>query len=181
MNGVKFKHRGSSHDHNIYEFTFYHFGCIWKMCAFTMFHPLKRTLFSDSANLSIVLFSLELCGIRLICASSLRFTEGFCMEWIKYEHSRFLLFDITFGLISFWTCQRADEEDNFCLIFPKQLWHQSYHGVLRTLPGSNARICKLVAKSGRYENLFHYRPSLVLDGFTNQCWLFAMRQSFVSH
>lgn len=142
---------------------------------------LKRTLFSNSANLSIVLFSLELCGIRLICASSLRFTEGFCMEWIKYENSRFLLFDITFGLISFWTCQRADEEDNFCLIFPKQLWHQSYHGVLRTLPGSNARICKLVAKSGRYENLFHYRPSLVLDGFTNQYWLFAMRQSFVSH
>ena len=92
MNGAKFKHRGSSHDHNIYEFTFYHFGCIWKMCAFTMFHPFeKRTksLFSDSAasNLSIVLFSLELCGIRLICAAptSLRFTKGFCMEWIKYE------------------------------------------------------------------------------------------------
>merc|ERR1711862_273407 len=42
VNGVKFKHRGSSHDHNIYEFTFYHFGCIWKMCAFTMFHPFEK-------------------------------------------------------------------------------------------------------------------------------------------
>jgi len=82
VNGVKVKHKRSSHDHNIYEFTFYHFGCIWKMCAFTMFHPLIRVLlgFCRSSNLSIVLFSLELCAIRLICASSLRFTEGFCME-----------------------------------------------------------------------------------------------------
>merc|ERR1712043_117319 len=78
------------------EFTFYHFGflsmenvnfkskffgCIWKMCAFTMFHP--RWILAS--NLSIVPFSLELSGIRLICASSLRFTEGFCMESIKYE------------------------------------------------------------------------------------------------
>merc|ERR1712172_195587 len=41
VNGVKVKHKRSSHDHNIYEFTFYHFACIWKMCAFTMFHPYK--------------------------------------------------------------------------------------------------------------------------------------------
>jgi len=42
VNGVKFKQKRSSNDHNIYEFTFYHFGCIWKMCAFTMFHPFNE-------------------------------------------------------------------------------------------------------------------------------------------
>ena len=64
------------------------FGCIWKMCAFTMFHP--RWILAS--NLSIVPFSLELSGIRLICASSLRFTEGFCMESIKYEQRQILIF-----------------------------------------------------------------------------------------
>ena len=58
------------------------------MCAFTMFHP--RWILAS--NLSIVPFSLELSGIRLICASSLRFTEGFCMESIKYEQRQILIF-----------------------------------------------------------------------------------------
>ena len=58
------------------------------MCAFTMFHP--RWILAS--NLSIVPLSLELSGIRLICASSLRFTEGFCMESIKYEQRQILIF-----------------------------------------------------------------------------------------
>ena len=66
------------------------------MCAFTMFHP--RWILAS--NLSIVPFSLELSGIRLICASSLRFTEGFCMESIKYEQRQILIFLFLFIRIS---------------------------------------------------------------------------------
>merc|ERR1712083_927085 len=81
---VKVKHRATlSRSQYLLNLNFKSkfFGCIWKMCAFSMFHP--RWILAS--NLSIVPFSLELSGIRLICASSLRFTEGFCMESIKYE------------------------------------------------------------------------------------------------
>ena len=153
---------------------------------------LKRTLFSNSANLSIVLFSLELCGIRLICASSLRFTEGFCMEWIKYEQNWFLLFDITFGLISLEHVNeqtKKTKDQNFPFIFPKQLWHLSIvipYGVLRTLPWSNActksgRYYPPILKSGSLQTRFIY---WIVDDKIYKAYfsinLFAMRQKLFS-
>merc|ERR1712203_848279 len=51
VNGVTVQHKNSSHDHNVHlnlqfisfrlymESIQFYVGCIWKMCAFTMFHP----------------------------------------------------------------------------------------------------------------------------------------------
>ena len=122
MNGVTVQHKNSSHDHNVHlnlqfisfrlymesiQFIFWLYMenvCVYHVSSF------NKSCFCRSSNLSIVLFSLELCGIRLICASSLRFNQGFCMEWIKYQHNKaiisqtppptiFVLFYVTYNSI----------------------------------------------------------------------------------
>ena len=46
---------------------------------------------SAAFSLTIVLFVEQLCALRLTCASSLRFNQGFCMEWIKYQHNEVII------------------------------------------------------------------------------------------
>ena len=46
---------------------------------------------SAAFSLTIVLFVEELCALRLTCASSLRFNQGFRMEWIKYQHNEVII------------------------------------------------------------------------------------------
>ena len=121
MNGVTVQHKNSSHDHNVHlNLQFISFRLYMESIQFIfwlymenvcVYHVSSSCLrVSEAFSLTIVLFVEQLCALRLTCASSLRFNQGFCMEWIKYQHNKaiisqtptptiFILFYVTYNSI----------------------------------------------------------------------------------
>ena len=102
MNGVTVQHKNSSHDHNVHlNLQFISFRLYMESIQFIfwlymenvcVYHVSSSCLRVSAAfSLTIVLFVEQLCALRLTCASSLRFNQGFCMEWIKYQHNEVII------------------------------------------------------------------------------------------
>merc|ERR1711994_231661 len=91
VNGVTVQHKNSSHDHNAHlNLQFISFRLYMESIQFIfwlymenvcVYHVSSSCLRVSAAfSLTIVLFVEEPCALRLTCASSLRFNQGFCME-----------------------------------------------------------------------------------------------------